>query len=181
MATNKESCAVHFQLLLSLTSISFMIFAAYWISYCDNKGKGSFKNHNLMLNFIVINAISEVVLIVQNRKLKSKYWEQEVIAIKRAYNQGGGIRSRNLSNTPDGSNVKLIKSMNKKQEKQIILRKLQLELVTDYLKWVSILTIFKIMVLCLYVNKTYFQNKTLKIQLFPLDKNPLDKILSWSN
>lgn len=39
-----------------------------------------------MLNLIVVNSILEVVMIVKNRKLKSNYWEQELIAIKRAYN-----------------------------------------------------------------------------------------------
>jgi len=38
-----------------------------------------------------------VILFAKNTKIKDKYWEQELIAIRETYQKGQGIRSTNLN------------------------------------------------------------------------------------
>lgn len=52
--------------------------------------------HNVLISFIIVSSLMELYSVIINKSLQNTYWEQEVIAIKKAYkNSKDGMRSMN--------------------------------------------------------------------------------------
>lgn len=126
MGSNQESCAVRLSTGLSCLVLGFLVFVAYYSSFFQ-KHEGSNGQHTWLLVFVMASCALELGSILINKSLQSKYWEQEVIAIKKAYsNSKQGIRSTNAQ--AKGNTI-----LKAKHQKQVILRSLQLDMVGSYL------------------------------------------------
>lgn len=98
------------------------------------------------------------------------YCHQEILAIKEAYKKDkGGIRSKKSTRS-------------KKDVKQLILRKLQYDLVKSYSRWYFGLTISKLAVLSLFIYRTEDLNSVKLMNLNSLiafEKKDFHHLLSF--
>lgn len=78
MGTNKESCAVKAQLLISFFLLCYLVFVAYYSTFDKTHGghehTSSFQ-HNVLLSFIIVSCLLELYSVIINKSLQSKYWE----------------------------------------------------------------------------------------------------------
>jgi hypothetical protein len=91
------------------------------------------------------------------------------LAIKEAYKkEKGGIRSKKTTRS-------------KKDLKQLILRKLQYDLVKNYSRWYCGLTIFKLAILSLFIYRTHDLNSnSLSIEfLIEFEKKDFNHLISF--
>jgi len=98
MATNKESCAVKLQAVLSFTMICYLLVVAYYSTYHHPHRDHLQAQHNILLSFVIAGCLLELASVITNRGLQTAYMEQEVIALKRALQSTKeGIRSLNAT------------------------------------------------------------------------------------
>lgn len=98
----------------------------------------------------MLACLLELGSILVNKSLQSKYWEQEVIAIKKAYSKQG-MRSTNPAKAASIDKAK--------HQKQVILRSLQLEMVAAYLLKVASLAAAKQFALVCYAFFVFARNE----------------------
>jgi len=138
---------------------------------------------DLTLVFIILSLMLEAILVLKNQDLKQVYWEQELLAIKQAYQSTeGGIRSKRMKSATlrhsSLANANTTKAaivlagscgLSRKQEKQMILRKLQFDLVRTYSCWCLGLMMLKIMLAlsCLFANWSFDKMAALPMKELP--------------
>ena len=112
------------------------------------KGKYSqrsiFDFHLFFLSLIHSNSLCFLLLIIE------KYWQLELAAIKATFNNKGEGKRSKSSNLQAKS---MPNYLNKKQEKQMLLRKLQFDIVSSYYNWYLLLVAIKLISVIAAISK----------------------------
>lgn len=112
--------------------------------------QNSYEYNVIIMALLIVQLAIDFILLTRNGQIKEKYWQLELAAIKATFNNKGEGKRSKSSNLQAKS---MPNYLNKKQEKQMLLRKLQFDIVSSYYNWYLLLVAIKLISVIAAISK----------------------------